>query len=75
MDSDTVLFADDSAFVIMSDTFGGLIDKITKLFADLTAYLNMNQLIPNSRKSKLMVFKSRSLPPLPDISFYGEAID
>ena len=75
VDSDTVLFADDAAFVITSDTFGGLIDKITKLFADLTAYLNMNQLIPNSRKSKLMVFKSRSLPPLPDIIFYLEAIE
>ena len=75
VDSDTVLFADDAAFVITSDTFGGLINKINKLFADLTAYLNMNQLIPNSRKSKLMVFKSRSLPPLPDISFYGEAIE
>ena len=31
--------------------------------------------MPNSSKSKLMAFKSRSLPELPNINFYGEAIE
>ena len=75
VDSDTVLFADDAAFIVTSDTFVGLIEKIQKLFSDLTTYLNMNRMIPNSRKSKLMAFKSHSLPVLPDISFYEETIE
>ena len=66
---DVVLFADDAAFVITCDTFHGLIDKIKELFSDLSNYLNMNQLVPNSSKSKLMFLKSRPLPNLPDISF------
>ena len=37
-----VLFADDAAFIVTCGTFGGLIDKINKLFSDLTAYLNMS---------------------------------
>ena len=73
--SDVVLFADEAAFIVTCDTFGGLIDKINKLFSDLTAYLNMSQLVPNSSKSKLMAFKSHSLPELPKINSYGEAIE
>ena len=73
--ADVVLFADDAAFVITCDTFGGLILKIQELFMDLKNYLDMNQLVPNSNKSKLMVFKSRFLPSFPDISFYGVNIE
>ena len=51
---DLVLFADDAAFVITCDTFHGLIDKIKELFSDLSNYLNMNEFVPNSSKSKLM---------------------
>ena len=72
---DVVLFADDAAFVITCDTFGGLIDSIKELFVDLADYLNMNQLVPNSNKSKLMFFKSRPSPTLPDISFHGTNIE
>ena len=49
-DPDVVSFANDAAFIVTCDTFGGLIDKINKLFSDLTAYLNMSQLVPNSIK-------------------------
>ena len=35
----------------------------------------MNQLVPNSSKSKLMFLKSRSLPNLPDICLNGEIIE
>ena len=54
---DVVLLADDAAFVITCDTFHGLIDKIKELFSDLSNYLNMNQLVLTSSKSKLDVFK------------------
>ena len=72
---DVVLFADDAAFVITCDTFHDLIDKIKALFSDLSNYLNMNQLVPNSSKSKLMFLKSRPLPNLPDICFNGEIME
>ena len=75
VDSDVVLFADDAAFIVTCDTFAGLIDKINKLLSDLSGYLNMSQLVPNSSKSKLMAFKPRSLSELPNINFYGEAIE
>ena len=53
----------------------GLYQKIKDLFADLTVYLNMNRLIPNSSKSKLMIFKSRPTLELPSFSFGGEEIE
>ena len=45
-----ILFADDAAFVILSQSLMGLYKKIKGLFADLTRYLNMNKLIPNAKK-------------------------
>ena len=71
---ETILFADDAAFVIVSPTLIGLYDKIKALFNDLTRYLNMNKLIPNSRKSKLMMFRSRPILELPSFVFGGEEI-
>ena len=70
-----VLFADDAAFVVICHTLGGLYQKIKELFSDLSAYLNINKLVPNSRKSKLMMFKSRPTPVLPSICFAGEEIE
>ena len=69
---DVVLFADDEAFIITCPTLEGLFEKIKELFRDLSAYLNMNKLIPNSKKCKLMMFNSRPTSILPDILFYGE---
>ena len=69
---DVVLFADDAAFIITCPTLEGLFEKIKELFHDLSAYLNMNRLIPNSKKCKLMMFNSCPTPALPDILFYGE---
>ena len=51
------------------------IKKIKKLFSDLHSYLNMNKLVPNSRKSKLMMFRSRPTQDLPSITFGGEEIE
>ena len=72
---DVVLFADDAAFIVTSGTFDGLMAKIRELFEDLSRYLRTNQLVPNSNKSKLIIFKSRTLPELPDVSFFGQKIE
>ena len=71
----TVLFADDAAFVITSTTLDGLLQKIKKLFCDLSRYLNNNRLVANSTKSKLMMFTSRPISDLPDLIFGGNVIE
>lgn len=75
VDEATVLFADDAAFIVTSPTLEGLYMKIIKLLSDLTEYLNINKLVPNSSKSKLMMFTSRPTGNLLDISFGGEIIE
>ena len=70
-----MLFADDAAFVLTSDTLDGLITKIRNLCADLTAYLSLNRLVPNASKSKLMMFTSRPTTNLPVMLFGGKEID
>ena len=72
---EVVLFADDAAFIITCPTLEGLYRKIRELFSDLTLYLNMNKLVPNSRKSKLMMFRSRPTTVLPSLYFGGEEIE
>ena len=71
---EAILFADDAAFVILSQSLMGLYKKIKDLFADLTRYLNMNKLIPNAKKSKLMMFRSRPTLDLPSFSFGDDEI-
>ena len=56
VEAETVLFADDAAFILTSPTLDGLYTKIRKLFSDIEKYLKSNMLVPNSRKSKLMFF-------------------
>ena len=75
VDAFTVLFADDAAFVVKSTTLSGLYHKIVKLFHDLEKYLNMNNLIPNSNKSKLMMFNSRTVQDMPEFAFAGSIIE
>ena len=70
-----VLFADDAAFIITCRTLAGLYQRIMELFSDLISYLDMNKLVPNSRKSKLMMFKSRLIHELPSLSFGGKEIE
>ena len=74
VEADTVLFADDAAFVIKSSSLSDLYNKIEKLFSDLTTYLNNNKLIANSTKSKLMMFSSCPTQNLPDLMFGGSII-
>ena len=75
VDADTVLFADDAAFVIKAPSLAELYLKINKLFADLASYLNNNRLIANSSKSKLMMFSSRPTQDLPEILFANNVIE
>ena len=75
VDADVVLFADDAAFVITSPSLTILIQKVKKLFADLTRYLNANRLVANSSKCKLMMFSSRPTNDLPDLIFAGGVIE
>ena len=72
VEAETVLFADDAAFILSSTTLEGLYRKIRKLFLDIEKYLKANMLVPNSKKSKLMFFSSRQTLDLPDFIFSGE---
>lgn len=73
--ADAVLFADDAAFFVYSPTLESLYDQIVRLFSDLNNYLEMNKLVPNLRKSKLMFFSSRPKPNLAQIAFNGQDIE
>ena len=75
VEADTVLFADDAAFILKSSSLSDLYEKISKLFSDLSIYLNNNRLIANSAKSKLMMFSSRLTQNLPDLVFAGSVIE
>ena len=75
VDAYTVLFADDAAFVITSSSLEQLYSKIKKLITDITNYLQKNRLVPNSSKSKLMMFSSRPTENLRDIAFAGEIVE
>ena len=75
VNAETVLFADDAAFVVKAETLEELYSKINKLFADLSTYLNCNRLIANSSKSKLMMFNSRPTQNLPVLLFNNSAIE
>ena len=75
VDVNTVLFADDAAFVITAPTLIELYSKIRKLFNDLSKYLGYNGLVANSKKSKLMMFSSRPSQILPEFIFEGDKID
>ena len=72
---ESVLFADDAAFVILAPTLQELYNRIKKLFSDLSKYLLSNKLIPNLKKSKLMFFNSRPKPQLDAILFGDETIE
>ena len=71
----TILFADDAAFVVTAESFEGLMVKIRNLFSDIAGYLNINKLVPNASKSKLMMFTSRPTSNLPVLLFDGKEIE
>ena len=71
----TVLFADDAAFVLTARTLEELLTKLGNLFSDIACYLDVNRLVPNATKSKLMMFTSRPTPNLPVVLFAGNEIE
>ena len=70
-----VLFADDAVFIIISPNITDLYQRIEKLLADTTEYLQYNCLIPNVSKSKLMFFSFPMVAELPDFRFSGGTVD
>ena len=75
VDTHTVLFADDAAFIITSPSLEQLYNKIEKLFRDLECYLGNNRLVPNSSKSKLMMFSSKPTQDLRDLRFANGVVE
>ena len=75
VDANTVLFADDAAFIFACPNLPKLFRKLDKLFADLTKYLTDNGLVANSSKCKLMMFNFRRVYNLPDFVFSGGTIE
>ena len=68
-------FSDNAAFVITTSSLKELYSKIEKLVTDIDNYLQKNRLVPNSSKSKLMMFSSRPTQNLRDIVFAGEVVE
>ena len=75
VEENTILFADDAAFIITSETMAGLVTRINNLFSDIAGYLDVNKLVPNASKSKLMMFTSRPTSNLPVLLFKGKEIE
>ena len=76
VEAEVVLFADDAAFILVAPSIELLYQKIRKLFEDLSKYLIANKLVPNLRKSKLMLFTSRPPPNiLENMKFFDENIE
>ena len=74
-DVKVVLFADDAAFFLSASSLQLLYDKLRILFHNLSSYLYKNKLIPNLKKSKLMMFSSKPYGPLENIVFNNEVIE
>ena len=72
---EVVLFADDAAFFVAAASLELLYGKLRLLFDNLSTYLSQNKLIPNLKKSKLMMFSSRPCRHLEDIQFDEEIIE
>ena len=75
VEENTVLFADDAAFIVTAENLEGLFNKLRNLFSDIHGYLRINRLVPNASKSKLMMFTSRPTSNLPVLLFDGKEIE
>ena len=62
-------------FFVSATSLQELYAKIKKMFDHLSSYLHKNKLIPNLKKSKLMMFSSRPSGPVEGITFNGEIIE
>ena len=73
--ADIFLFADDAAFLVIDETFENVYHKLSKLVADLSHYLKVNRLVPNLKKTKLMLFTACIYNVLPPVLFDGVALE
>ena len=74
-DVKVVLFADNAAFFLSASSLQLLYDKLRILFRNLSSYLHHNKLIPNLKKSKLMMFSSKPCGLLENVVFNDEVIE
>ena len=67
-----LLFADDAVLGIKGRNLYELINKLKRLIHNLSIWLSINYLFPNTEKTVLMLFSPSKLQmPLPDIYFSG----
>ena len=70
-----VLFADDAVFYVTAETLTLCIEKVNLLIEKLSEWLEKNRLIPNTIKTKLMLFTPRPFGVLPDVLFNGVKLE
>ena len=71
------LFADDAGFYLHCNDFNEMNINVNSLLNNLSLYLNMNRLLPNISKTKLMVFslKNFNISHLPAIYFNENVLE
>ena len=74
-DAKIVLFADDAIIYITHNTFNDCITALNGVISYLSLWLNRNRLIPNLKKTKLMLITPRNHPVLPNIVFNDVILD
>ena len=70
-----VLFADDGVFYVTAETLDECLKKILLVISQLSTYLKVNKLIPNTDKTKLMLITPRPVNELPDVYFDGKKLE
>ena len=71
-----ILYADDGVFYVNDLTLEGCLKKLRNLIELLSEWLSFNKLIPNTNKTKLMLFTSHFLNlRLPDVYFNGRILE
>ena len=74
-EAEKVLFADDAVFYVTARTLSLCVEKVKELIGKLSDWLGNNKLIPNTIKTKLMMFTPRPFGVLPDIFFNGVRLE
>ena len=70
-----VVFADDTVFYVTENTLEACVHKVNILLTNLATWLENNKLIPNTDKTKLMLFSPRPVDFMPDITLCGTKLE
>ena len=73
--ADKVLFADDTVLYVNSSSFDACILAIKNVISNLSLWLNENNLLVNTDKTKLMIITPRHINHLPDIYFNNTLLE